>query len=278
MSRKFIIAYGMCVIVVYFYAMVTIEICANSIASALHAQNAGAHRLELCDSLETGGLTPSSGLLSVVREKLQIPVHVLIRPRNGDYTYDAHCVEIMRRDIEIVKNLGFEGIVIGALRSDGTLDEAVMDTLIDAANGLSITFHRAFDVASDPFGLTEKLIEWGIDRILTSGRQPIATEGAAFLAELQQRYGRQITIMAGSGIHSGNILDLLKQTGVAECHLSARKQIQGGMVHEINAQFQSELTRYETDPGEVLKILKITAGFTQRASDHQKPHQGRIFP
>jgi len=249
-------------IVVYFYRMLTIEICANSFASAIHAQKAGAHRLELCESLETGGLTPSFGFLSIAREKLQIPLHVLIRPRTGDYTYDAHCVEVMLRDIKLVKELGFEGVVIGALKADGTLDEAVMDLMIEAAKGLSITFHRAFDVSARPFEVAEKLIDRGINRILTSGRQATAPEGAAFIAALHQRYGHQITIMAGSGIHSGNILNLIAQTGISEYHLSARQQIRGNMAVDINTTLQSELNWFETNPEEVRKIISLTKDYS----------------
>lgn len=257
--------------------MITIEICANSIASAVHAQNAGAHRIELCESLETGGLTPSAGILSLARERLNIPVHVLIRPRNGDYCYDEACVEVMRRDIAFVQSLGFEGIVIGALQPDGALDTTVLDQLLEVAGNMSVTFHRAFDVADNPFSLTEKLIERGIERILTSGRQPTAMEGYDFIAQMQQNFGNKIKIMAGSGINSGNIISLLRHTGVKECHLSARRVIQGNLVPHTFSKLKNELVRFETDPDEVRKIIYLTSGFIQPVSGRPEPRQGHIF-
>lgn len=256
--------------------MITIEICANSLASALHAQSAGAHRIELCDSLETGGLTPSAGLLSLARERLNIPVHVLIRPRNGDYCYDEACVEVMRRDISLVKSLGYQGIVIGALQPDGALDTKVLDQLLEVAGNMSITFHRAFDVAKEPFSLTEKLIERGIERILTSGRQPTAVEGSDFIAQMQQNFGNSIKIMAGSGINSANIISLLKQTGVKECHLSARRSVQGSLPPHAVSKLKNELSRFETDPDEVRKIMNLTSGFIQPVSVRPEPRQGHI--
>lgn len=202
--------------------MYTLEICAVGLNNALIAQQHGAHRIELCENLESGGLTPSFGTLKMAAEKLNIPVHVLIRPRRGNYIYDRTEREIMLHDIELVRQLGFAGVVIGALKLDGTLDSETIEALKDTAGEMSVTFHRAIDVCTLPEAAIETLIRLGINRLLTSGGATKAMNGAAQIAKWQARYDAYINIMAGSGITSSNILDIINITGIFEIHSSSK--------------------------------------------------------
>lgn len=198
-----------------------IEVCANSLQSAVHAEKAGVHRIELCSELAVGGITPSFGLLKAVREKITIPVHVLIRPRSGDFTYSKGEFEIMKTDIETCVNMGFEGIVSGALKKDFTLDVERTKILIEASGDLSFTFHRAFDWMQNPLNELSKLESLGVDCILTSGQQNSAEEGIALLTELHHK-ASTITIMPGGGIKLENI-NVFKEKGFRAAHLSGSK-------------------------------------------------------
>ena len=239
--------------------MITIEICTNSIASALNAQRGGAHRIEICESLETGGLTPSYGTLMGIKESVHVPVHVLIRPRNGDYVYDNQLIDVMLKDIDMVKKIGFQGVVIGMLDRHSKLDTDRFKLLLEAASGLSITFHRAFDVAADPIQLASQLADLGVNRILTSGQRSTAQKGVKLLAELVSNYGQHINVMAGSGIHSTNILEIIRLTGVKECHLSGKVKIPGHVADHLATEFAAgEFDRFETDESEVRKIVSLT--------------------
>ncbi|PKP51837.1 MAG: copper homeostasis protein CutC [Bacteroidetes bacterium HGW-Bacteroidetes-1] len=243
--------------------MTKIEICAVGLNSALKAENASAHRIELCENLESGGLTPSYGLLRKVKSMVSIPVHVLIRPRRGDYIYDNHLIDVMVEDILMVKSLGFEGVVIGVLDKDGNLDESRFKVLVEAAEGVSITFHRAIDVSSNSMKLLDRLIAHKVDRVLTSGGKLTAWEGKETIAEMQEKFGSHIKIMAGSGIHSGNIVDLIHQTGVNEVHLSAKTTLYSEMNHdsiaynECSAQLFEDDWWYESDETEIRKVMKL---------------------
>lgn len=202
--------------------MYTLEICAVGLNNALVAQQHGAHRIELCENLESGGLTPSYGTLKMAAGQLDIPVHVLIRPRRGNYVYDKTEREIMLHDIAMVRQLGFAGVVVGALKHDGTLDTETIRSLKDAAGEMSLTFHRAIDVCTRPEAAIESLISLGIHRLLTSGGAGNAIEGAAQIAKWQKKYGTHIHIMAGSGINASNLTDIINLTGVTEIHSSAK--------------------------------------------------------
>jgi copper homeostasis protein len=243
--------------------MTKIEICAVGLNSAMIAEKAGAHRIEFCENLEAGGLTPSYGLLKMVRSRVSIPIHVLIRPRRGDYVYDNHSIDIMVEDILMVKSLGFEGVVIGVLDKVGNLDENRFRVLLEAAEGVSVTFHRAIDVSSNRMKLLDRLIEYKVDRVLTSGGKLTAWEGKETIAEMQQKYGSHIKIMAGSGIHSGNIVDLIHQTGVKEVHFSAKTTLYSEMNHdsaaynECSEQLFEDDWWYESDEAEIRKVLKL---------------------
>jgi len=208
-----------------------IEICAYSVASCLEAQKGGAYRVELCASIPEGGTTPSYGDIVMARRLLHIKLNVIIRPRGGDFLYSDLEQQTMLKDIEIAKKLGADGMVIGCLTPEGEVDMARNRELIQAAEGMSITFHRAFDMCRDPFESLERIIELGCDRILTSGQQPTAEQGIDLLNKLVEKAGKRIIIMPGSGVNAQNIVRLAKETGAREFHLSAREPIKSGMIY-----------------------------------------------
>jgi len=197
-----------------------LEICANSLQSALNAQLAGADRIELCNELSVGGVTPSLGLLKAVKEKIAIPVHVLIRPRSGDFNYSDDEFEQMKLDIELCKDLGFAGIVTGVLQEDASIDLERTATLIEISNPLSFTFHRAFDCVPNPENALEKLIQLKVDRILTSGQKGKAIDGLELLKRLKSKAKDQLSILPGSGIRPANT-SIFKEAGFKEIHTSA---------------------------------------------------------
>ncbi|SNR15547.1 copper homeostasis protein CutC [Tenacibaculum jejuense] len=200
-----------------------LEICANSFQSALHAEEAGAHRIELCSELQLGGITPSYGVLKLVAENINIPSFVLIRPRSGDFNFSPIEYKIMKENILLCKELGFSGIVSGVLNSDNTIHVERTKALIELSRPLSFTFHRAFDITPDPYKAIEQLIDLGVDRVLTSGQKNTAEEGLVLLKDLHEKYGDKITILAGSGINANNV-ELFKEIGLTEVHTSATKK------------------------------------------------------
>ena len=206
------------------------EVCANGVESCLAAQEGGADRVELCAAIPEGGTTPSYGEIKVARRVLTTTrLHVIIRPRGGDFLYTPLEVERMVEDIKMCKELGVDGVVIGCLCADGSLDMESNRRLVEAAKGMSVTFHRAFDRARDPRRALEQLIALGIDRVLTSGQQPTALEGIALLKELNELAAGRITILAGCGVNEGNIRQIQRSTGVCEFHFSARVPVKSRM-------------------------------------------------
>ena len=199
-----------------------LEVAADSIGSALAAQAGGAMRVELCGGLDGGGLTPSFGTLAVLRDRLTIPLYVLIRPRVGDFVFDDAEVEAMRRDVEQCVRLGCDGVVLGALDPAGEVDMATMRVLIAAAGSLGVTFHRAIDVSADPRRALEDAIALGCERVLTSGARETAEEGAALIADLVRQAGTRLSVMPGSGVFDTNLARLRALTGAREFHGSAR--------------------------------------------------------
>ena len=200
-----------------------IEICANSVASCLEAQKGGAYRVELCAGIPEGGTTPSYGEIAVARQLLNIKLNIIIRPRGGDFLYSDLEHKAMLHDIEMAKKLGVDGVVIGCLNADGTIDMARNKELIDAAKGMNVTFHRAFDMCKDPFESLEQIISLGCERVLTSGQQPTAIEGVSLLKQLVAKANNRIIIMPGSGVNEDNIATLAKETKATEFHFSARE-------------------------------------------------------
>jgi copper homeostasis protein len=240
-----------------------LEICVDSVQSAVDAQKAGASRVELCDNLYEGGTTPSYGTILSARNNLEIGLHVLIRPRGGDFLYSDIEFDIMRRDIKICRDCGADGIVIGILRSDATIDVERTSELVEFAHPMSVTFHRAFDMCADPLRGLEAIIGSGAERILTSGHKNTVEEGSFLLRDLVLEAGKRIIIMPGSGISESNIERIAKITGADEFHLSARKIIESLMsfrkedITMGNAPGYNEYVRKIADPEKIKNIVRI---------------------
>ncbi|WP_285056491.1 copper homeostasis protein CutC [Pedobacter ginsengisoli] len=209
--------------------MINMEVCANSLRSALAAQEGGAIRVELCDNLPEGGTTPSHAQIELAKEMLDIKVYPIIRPRGGDFLYTDLEFELMKKDISVCRSLGCNGIVIGILKADGTVDMSRCRELIDLAGPMGVTFHRAFDMSSDLFKALEDIIDLGCERILSSGGEASALQGAKVLAALVRQAGHRISIMPGAGISAQNISELIRITDAGEFHASARKTVKSHM-------------------------------------------------
>lgn len=232
-----------------------LEIAANSIASALAAQDGGAGRVELCTALELDGLTPSHAQIALTRERLRIPLYVLIRPRAGDFLYsDLEC-ETMLRDIETSAALGCDGVVLGMLDADGRVDAARCRALIAAAGKLGVTFHRAFDLSRDPAQALEDIVALGCERILTSGMQASAWEGAALIRDLVVQAAGRLVVMPGAGVTAQNIAALAAVTGAHEFHASAKRQLPSGMQHRPPLLGDMEDGELRSDVGQVRALL-----------------------
>lgn len=194
------------------------------------AEQGGAQRVELCDYLASGGTTPSAGMIAVVRNSISIGLHVLIRPRRGDFLYTAAEFEIMKRDVEVCQSLGVDGVVIGALTRDGGIDMAGTQELIEAAGSMNVTFHRAFDLVADPLKALEDLLQLKVQRLLTSGQQETALQGAELIRELNERAAGRLIIMPGGGVNPANVRELIARTGASEVHASVRTSVDSEML------------------------------------------------
>jgi len=195
-----------------------VEAAVETLDSALAAERAGADRIELCENLSDGGTTPGAGLIAEVTERTRLPVFVLIRPRAGDFVYSGDEFDQMIRDTELARGLGIAGIVTGALTPDGRVDVERIRTLVEAAAGLPVTFHRAIDSAVDLPAALEEAIEAGASRVLTSGGAATAREGVDLIATLVGQARERITVIAGGGIREPNVRDVIARTGVREVH------------------------------------------------------------
>lgn len=209
------------------------EICANSAESCVAAQQGGAHRVELCAGMPEGGTTPSLGEIKVARKLIDIRLHVIIRPRGGDFLYTPSELEIMEEDIRAARQAGADGVVFGCLTPEGELDKPAMQRLMEASKGLSVTFHRAFDYVKSPREALEELIGMGVNRVLTSGQMPTAMEGAPLLAELVKQAGDRIIIMPGCGVNEHNIAELARVTGADEFHFRHANKKKAGCFFAI---------------------------------------------
>jgi len=243
-----------------------LEVAANSVASALAAQAGGAARVELCSALELGGLTPSHAAIALAQERLGIPVHVLIRPRAGDFVFDDLECEEMQRDIEVCKSLGCAGVVLGVLAADGGVDVPRCRALMDAAQGMSVTFHRAFDFTHDPGRALEAIIALGCDRLLTSGQQAGALAGAPLIRKLIEQARDRITIMPGGGITPQNIVATATTTGAREFHASAKRRITTRMDYPLSGLGEMDDAHWQTDAAEVR--TRVDALRTLSSSSH----------
>jgi len=240
-------------------AVPLLEIAANSLASALAAQDAGAGRVELCASLGEGGLTPSYATIALARERLRIPLHVLIRPRTGDFLYSDLELETMLGDIEMCVRLGCDGVVIGALDADGDVAMAQCRQLIAAAGRLGVTFHRAFDLARDPLRALEDIVALGCARVLTSGQCATAPEGAELLRALVDQAAQRIVIMPGGGINVDNIAALRAETGATEFHASAKRVLASGMRHRPQQLAELQGGEIRSDREHIRRMLRMLA-------------------
>lgn len=240
--------------------MKILEICCGSIESVIAAKEGGAQRIELCSALNEGGVTPSVGLMREAR-KVGITMNVLIRPRGGDFLYTDEEVRIMIEDIQMAREIGADGVVIGALTKEGDIDMNACRRMVASASDMSITFHRAFDMVRDADKALEDVITLGCDRILTSGLMPTAAEGCKNLYHLIKKAAERIVIMPGSGVTSSNAKDILSFTGASEIHASARSSRQSDMEYRnptvtMGAKDIDEYARKETDPDEVRRIVE----------------------
>jgi copper homeostasis protein len=213
------------------HSPILIEVCVDSVASAVAAERGGAARLELCGSLIEGGITPSAGLIEMTRAALSGALHVMIRPRGGDFCYDADEFEIMRRDIALAKRLGAEGVVFGILDVHGNVDAPRTRQLVDEARPLAVTFHRAFDMCADLFRALDDLCAAGIGRVLTSGGESTCLQGRETIAELVRKAQGRIVVMPGGGIKAENVRSFVDYTGVKEIHSGLRSSLPSPMLH-----------------------------------------------
>lgn len=243
---------------------IQIEVCANSHESAMAAQAGGAARVELCSALIEGGITPSAGVIEQVRRNLKIPLNVIIRPRGGDFCYSREEFDVMKRDILMAQTLGADGVVIGILTPEGTIDLERCAMLVELARPLSVTFHRAFDMAGDLFQALEDVLALGVERLLTSGGRQTAMEGAATIATLAQRAGDRLIIMPGSGVKPENLVELIRKTKAREYHLSGQKKIDSRMIYRnpaINMGGVPGVPEYEigvTDVEIIRRVVRLS--------------------
>ncbi|WP_165226702.1 copper homeostasis protein CutC [Aquisphaera insulae] len=243
-----------------------VEICAGSLESALDAGRGGADRIELCDDLAAGGVTPSAGAIAVACGTLRVPVHVLVRPRAGDFLPSEDEFQAMRHDVAAAGALGASGVVLGLLRPDGTIDRERTARLIELARPMSVTFHKAFDEVPDPFEALETLIELGVNRVLTSGGRPTAREGAGALRRLVESARGRIAILAGGRIAEADVETLLETAGVREIHLGSAvaRTVETAMRHVPPNGLDP--CRAGIDPEKVRAILGRVARWDRRRS------------
>ena len=246
--------------------MPLIEVCVDSVESALRAQEGGANRVELCDNLLEGGTTPSAGAIAVARERLTIGLHVIVRPRGGDFCYSDAEMESMRRDVDVARQLGADGVVIGLLEPDGGIDVPRTRELLERARPLSVTFHRAFDVARDPERALDQLVGMGVDRLLTTGQEPTILEGLELVAALARRAGGRLIVMPG-GVNERNVARVVQATGATEVHVTGTRAVESAMRHRNERIFMggilrpAEYSREVTDPDSIRR-LRGNAGWS----------------
>ena len=209
---------------------IIVEIAAHSVQSALAAQSGGAHRVELFSDPLEGGVTASTGLISVIRDQLKIPLHVLIRPRGGDFCYSDEEQDVMHRDIVAAKQIGVDGVVLGVLNPEGSVNVELTRELVEAARPMSVTYHRAFDLCRDLAAALKDVSACGADRVLTSGGAALASKGIPTLEWLVKEAGEQISLIAAGGIRPANVRAIVQQTGVTEVHAGLRATVSGPML------------------------------------------------
>jgi len=241
---------------------IVFEICVDSVAGVRAAQEAGADRVELCSDLLEGGLTPSLGTMLTARRVEGIALHVMVRPRGGDFFYNVDEVAAMEADIAAAKSIGADGVVFGVLDTGANIDVALTARLVALARPAAVTFHRAFDMTPDPFAALEALIDLGIERVLTSGQEPNAFEGAERIAALIRAAAGRIVVMPGGGITERNAARVAAITGAREMHFAARAAAQSPMRFRRADMFMGgelrppEYERLETDSAGVAAVMR----------------------
>lgn len=236
-----------------------LEIATNDYCTTQQAVEAGADRIELCSNMAQGGTTPSYAHIKMCRDKFSLPIFVMIRPRGGDFHFSPEEWEVMKKDIELCKHLGVDGVVIGGLTINGEIDMIPCANLVEKAYPLSVTFHRAFDRAKDPFIALENIIQIGCERILTSGQAPTALQGVSLIQSLQKEAAERIVLLPGGGIRAHNAEQILRETGCKEIHSSAA-QFSKSKMNYLPPQFEEEKdssTQYEINPVEIQKMKVV---------------------
>jgi len=252
---------------------VLVEVCVDTVDGALGAERAGADRVELCSGLELGGLTPGPGTLAETRERVGIPLVVLIRPRRGDFLYSPADLAAAWRDVEAAREAGADGVALGLLDADGGLDRERTAALVELARPMNVTFHRAFDLARDRAGVLEELVELGVERVLTSGGAPDVQAGEEELRRLVDLAAGRIVVMAGGGVRAGTVARLVEATGVPEVHLSARGMEPSGMRYRNpgcdlgSGRIPGEYELARTDP----EVVRATVSVLADLSDLTRP-------
>jgi copper homeostasis protein len=235
-----------------------VEIATSDFITTAAAVDGGAQRIELCANLAEGGVTPSQGTIRQCREKFQTLIYPIIRPRGGDFLYTNDEFRIMLQDVQFCKQLGCDGVVIGLLNEDGSIDLKRTAALVEAAYPLGVTFHRAFDRCRDPFEALEQLITIGCERILTSGQKPSAPDAIELIASLNKTADDRIIIMPGSGVRKDNVKELADKTGCLEFHSSLRGKTKSKMqfLHPSFASAEESYTNNYIDPAEVKAFIE----------------------
>lgn len=237
------------------------EICVDSVAGVRAAKTAGADRVELCANLLEGGTTPSRGMMARARQVAGIRMHVIIRPRGGDFLFDDDEFAIMETDVETAKAEGADGVVIGLLHADGTIDVARSKALIARARPLAVTFHRAFDMTPEPQAALDILISLGVERVLTSGQEATVLEGLALITDLIKRAGDRIIVMPGGGITTRNVTRIVTAATPKEIHFAALEMEGGGMTFRRSHVFMGgelrppEFDRLVTSPETIRSVM-----------------------
>lgn len=239
-----------------------LEVCADSVQSAVAAQEGGADRIELCSGLVIGGLSPSPALFKQIRKYTDLKIRTLLRPRFGDFCYDDYEFQTLKEEVEMFRELGADGVVIGMLNPDGTLDMERMEVLVNAAGDIGITLHRAFDVCRDPYEALEQCASLGIDTILTSGQKSSAWEGRGLLAELAEQAAGRVEILAGAGVNPGVIEKLAGCTAVRAFHMSGKKVMDSRMEFRregvpMGIPGFSEFEIWQTDMEQVRRAVQV---------------------
>lgn len=239
-----------------------LEVCVDSVESAIAAKAGGATRFELCSNLVIGGTTPGYELFEMVREATNLPIRTLIRPRFGDFLYTDYEYEQMVRDIRYFASHGADGVVIGSLNADGSLNEQQMKGMMRAADSCGVTLHRAFDVCSHPVETLETAKRLGVDTILTSGQASDCLAGCTMLRQLVNLASDKITILAGAGVHADNIAKIANATGTHAFHMSGKKILESGMQYRnphvhMGIEGLSEFEIYRTDEEEIRRAARI---------------------